>query len=143
LAGDDGVGPEVIRRLAERYSESPGVRLERLGGDLYAVADLLAESQRLIFVDAVVREPPGQLVLDEDPVPSGAPSASLHQSDIGVVMRQLATLALVDPFPAWSLWGVTIQTPTELREGLSPAVERGVALLCEALGALVSGVAQR
>ncbi len=116
------------------------MRLETLGGDLYAVADLLAESRRFIFVDAIVREPPGELVVEQRPLPSGALSASLHQSDIAAVMRQLAALRLVEPFPDWSLWGVTIGPPTELREGLSPAVERGVVRLCQRLGELLSAI---
>jgi hydrogenase maturation protease len=137
LAGDDGVGCEVVRRLQIVHAESPGLWLGTLSGDLFAVADLLGSAERFIFVDAVVREPPGQLVIDEAPPSGAAPAPSLHQTSIVEVMRRLEALRLVDPFPRWSLWGVTIRPPTELHEGLSQAVASAAATLCARLSALV------
>jgi hypothetical protein len=29
---------------------------------------------------------------------------------------------MADPFPDWQVWGITIEPPAELGEGLSPAV---------------------
>jgi hypothetical protein len=41
-------------------------------------------------------------------------------------MRMLENLGMIDPFPSWSLWGVTILPPQELRRGLSEPVATAV-----------------
>jgi Ni,Fe-hydrogenase maturation factor len=108
-----------------------------LTGDLFSVADILDRAERFVFVDAVVREPPGEPVIDEAPDLSAAPSPSLHQTGIAEVLGRLEALRLIDPFPRWSLWGVTIRLPTELREGLSAPVARAADLVHAKLCALV------
>jgi Ni,Fe-hydrogenase maturation factor len=127
LAGDDGVGIEIVGWLREKWSAHPAVVLELLEGDL--------------FVDAVAGETPGQNVILRD-CPRGFAS-SFHQSDIGAVMKTLQALDLVQPFPEWEIWGTTILPPGELRFGLSPEV-RSAALELTAdldrhLAAIVSG----
>jgi hydrogenase maturation protease len=129
----------VVRRLRAGLGEPEGVRLETLSGDLYAVADLLDRAERFIFVDAVVGEPPGEIVIDKRRAPSAALPASLHQADIATVLRQLEALASARPFPTWALWGVTIRMPRELGQGLSEPVERAVVELTARLGALIRG----
>mgnify|MGYP000116292189 CR=1 FL=1 len=133
LAGDDGAGPAVVEALRARLGEVPGVLLESLDGDLFAVADLLPRVQRLIFVDAVIAQPPGAILRRVPPSPGLAPS--LHQTDIGAVMRALAALDLVHPFPQWEVWGIAIEPPRELKEELSPPVAQAVAELAEELAA--------
>jgi hydrogenase maturation protease len=120
LAGDDGVGVEIVGWLREKWSAHASVALEVLDGDLFAVADWLPAAQRFIFVDAVDGETPGQCVVLRD-CPRGFAS-SFHQSDIGAVMHTLHALDLVEPFPEWEIWGVTIRPPGELRYGLSAEV---------------------
>lgn len=120
LAGDDGVGIEIVGWLREKWSAHPSVALEVLEGDLFAVADWLPTAQRFIFVDAADGETPGHCVLLRD-CPRGFAS-SFHQSDIGAVMHTLRALDLVEPFPEWEIWGVTIRPPGELRCGLSAEV---------------------
>jgi hypothetical protein len=58
---------------------------------------------------------------------------SQHQADIVTVMRTLEALRLTEPFPPWSVWGVTITGPLQLGRGLNEAVSRGVEALCERL----------
>jgi hydrogenase maturation protease len=131
LAGDDGVGVEVVRRLQRLWSDRPEVLFEILPGDLLAVSELLDRAERFLFVDALSGERPGSVE-----VRTAAPRAfspSLHQTDIGAVMATLERLGVVDPFPPWEVWGVVIEPPRELREGLSPEVEAGAAELAEHL----------
>jgi hypothetical protein len=125
-----------VRRLRAQLGDVEGVWLGILEGDLFSIADLLDRAQRFVFVDAVVREPPGQLVFEDPGVPLVA-AASLHQTDIVAVMQRLQALEIVDPFPIWSLWGITIRLPRGLGVGLSEPVERSAQDLCERLGALV------
>jgi hydrogenase maturation protease len=131
LARDDGVGPEVVRRLRERLPEHSDVLLHTLEGDLLEIADHLDRAERFILVDAVAGESPGRIVIGQPAERAWAPS--FHQTDIATVMRALAAMGVADPFPAWELWGVTIRPPTELGEGLSPQVEAAAEALVERL----------
>jgi len=123
LAGDDGVGVEVVRRLQRLWGGRSDVLLEHLPGDLLAVTELLGRAERFLFVDALSGERPGAVEIR-----CAAPRAfspSLHQTDIGAVMATLERLGTSDPFPEWEVWGVVVEPPRELREGLSPEVEVG------------------
>lgn len=120
LAGDDGVGIVVAERLAERWSDRPEVVVETLPGDLFAVAEMLGTAESFVFVDAIAGDPPGEIRMLTSA--QRAFAASLHQTDIGTVMQSLQALELVSPFPEWQVWGITIDPPEELGEGLSPPV---------------------
>ncbi len=131
LAGDDGVGVEVVHRLRRRWTGRPELLFEVLPGDLLAVSDLLDGAESFLFVDALSGDHPGTVE-----VRTGAPRAfapSLHQTDIGAVMATLERLGVADPFPPWEVWGVVIEPPRELREGLSPVVQVGASELVERL----------
>jgi hydrogenase maturation protease len=135
LAGDDGVGIEVVQALEAGWAgeaAARGVEFHYLRGDLYAVADLLERADRFVFVDAVVAEPVGRIVAI-DPAPA-APAPSLHQADIGTVVTSLRRLGVASPFPACEFWGVTIALPRTLGEGLSPAVAGAARALGTRLG---------
>lgn len=131
LAGDDGAGIHVVRELRQRWSGGPGVLFYELECDVLGVADLLPGLDRLIFVDAVAGTTPGEIVVTRDAPRAFAPS--FHQTDIGSVMRCLAELRLVDPFPDWEIRGITVETPRELHEGLTPPVAAAAAELVEKL----------
>ncbi len=45
-------------------------------------------------------------------------------------MRTLEALPLTEPFPSWSVWGVTITGPLQIGHDLNEAVRRGVEALC-------------
>jgi hydrogenase maturation protease len=120
IAGDDGVGVLVAERLQGRWSENDDVLVAILPGDLFSVSDLLHRTERLLFLDAIAGDDPGEIrVLDSA---QRAFAASLHQTDIGTVMAALKKLEMTDPFPEWEVWGITIDPPAELGEGLSPEV---------------------
>jgi len=55
--GDDGFGPEVVRRLAGRHPLPPGVRV--------AAYDLLHPRAALVLVDALPDGVPGEIVILE------------------------------------------------------------------------------
>jgi hypothetical protein len=110
----------AVDRLRSRWSGHDQVLLEVLEGDLLAVSDLLPLASRFLFVDAVAGHPPGALAVEGPSVRAWAPS--FHQTDIGAVMASLQAIELVEPFPEWELWGVTIDPPLELRQELSAPV---------------------
>lgn len=120
LAGDDGVGPEVVRALAESMAPDPQVLLGVLEGDLLEVADWLPRAEHFLFVDAVAGEPPGEVVIGTQGVRAWAPS--FHQSDLATTIETLRRMGVAEPFPTWELWGVSILPPRELGTGLSPPV---------------------
>jgi len=133
LAGDDGAGLEVVRLLEPAWQNDDRVLLRRLEGDMLAVADLLPLANEFMFVDAAAGEVAGEMVRGAKIQRAFAPS--FHQTDIASVMQSLEALKLVEPFPSWELWGVTILPPTELHQGLSPAVARAAHQLADALDA--------
>ena len=120
IAGDDGVGILIAERLRHRWPETEEVLVTTLPGDLFAVSDLLDQTREFLFVDAIAGENPGQIQILSSA--QRAFAASLHQTDIGTVMATLRQLGMVDPFPDWQVWGITIERPEELGEGLSPVV---------------------
>lgn len=132
LAGDDGVGPEVLKRLQERYGNDARLRFLQLESDLFALADHLASAWHFLFLDAVAGEEPG-LIQVSTAYQRGF-AASLHQTDLAAVMGSLEALQVADPFPTWEVWGITIEPPREYREGLSPAVSEAASRLVDALG---------
>ena len=138
LAGDDGVGVLITERLRQRWMETEEVLVAILPGDLFAVSDLLDRADGFLFVDAVAGDNPGEIqVLGSA---QRAFAASLHQTDIGTVMEALRKLEMADPFPAWQVWGITIETPDELGEGLSPKIAKAAEMLESSIVEYVEGL---
>ncbi len=135
LAGDDGAGIVALDRLREHFADTAGrynLEFTTLGGDLYAITEMLSPERFFIFLDAVAGTRPGDLLTITD---SKTPvtAASQHQLDIATVMQSLQRLRLCDPFPPWEIRGITIATPERLSTSLSyvvdEAINRLVALL--------------
>jgi len=131
LAGDDGVGPEVLRMVQERWGSEDRLMFLHLESDLFALADHLDSADHFIFLDAVAGDVPGDIQMVTAYQRGFA--ASLHQTDLGAVMTSLESLGVADPFPTWEVWGVTIATPNEFRMGLSPAVSEAAQRVAQAL----------
>lgn len=138
IAGDDGVGVVVAERLEERWSESNEILVTKLPGDLFSVSDLLAEAPEFLFVDAIAGDHPGEIQILSSA--RRAFAASLHQTDIGAVMAALKKLGVVDDFPEWQVWGITIETPEELGEGLSPKIAEAAERLEVRIAEYVEGL---
>ena len=141
IAGDDGVGVLIAERLRPRWEDTDEVLVAVLPGDLFSVSDLLDQTEAFLFVDAIAGDDPGEIrVLGSA---QRAFAASLHQTDIGTVMSALKKLEMADPFPEWEVWGITIETPDELGEGLSPAISEAAERLEARIIAHVEGLLRR
>lgn len=130
LAGDDGAGIFMVRELEKMLPDCDSFMFVELQGDLYHIWDLLPGTDAFFFLDAVTGEKPG-LVRKGKTLPR-AYTPSFHQSDLSAVILSLERL-WDGEFPAWDLWGVSINPPEELGEGLSPEVSRGAARLVQEL----------
>ncbi|RSM54857.1 peptidase M52 [Actinoplanes sp. ATCC 53533] len=76
--GDDGFGPEVVRRLAGRHPLPPGVRVADYGiRGMHLAYDLLAPCAALVLVDALPGGVPGEIVVLE------VSSGDLSGADLG------------------------------------------------------------
>ncbi len=135
LAGDDGAGVEVVLRLKRVWDGSPAVFLHALEGDHFEIANLLDRAEKFIFVDAFEGDRPGELVFTGKPRRAFAPS--FHQADIASVMGCLERLGVADHFPPWEVWGITINPPSSIGEGLTPAVDAAVDALGEKLHGII------
>ncbi len=99
LLGDDGLGAAALARIERRYRTPPGVQLEDGGTLGLSLLGLLAESERVILVDAVrTGGPPGTLVrIDGDEV-IDAVRERLSPHQIGVA-DLLDAARLIDCYP--------------------------------------------
>lgn len=131
IAGDDGAGIHVARRLARTFAAEPRVYLAEWEGDLFGLADVLPRAEHFILVDAAVGDRPGEVRRFDRGSACFAPS--FHQLDAGTVLRALEALGTATPFPPWELWGITARLPCRFGEELSPEVEEAVGEVSAAL----------
>ena len=145
LVGDDGVGIEVIRRLAVRWAETPeaaGIAFVdggTLGLELLAI---VSAASHLVVVDAVaLGARPGTVTILRDPATVGrlAGVLSAHQLGLGDL---LAAARLRGSVPSVLIVAVE---PASLAvgAGLSPAVARAVPAACAAVEAELGLAARR
>jgi hydrogenase maturation protease len=128
IAGDDGVGPAVIDRL--RGEPLPAdVGLVELS-DPSALVPLLDETHgRLVVVDAVLAEPPGEVrALDLAALETAALTpVSSHGLSVGQALAlAAATRAPAAASPEVRVVAINIGRPTRGLPGLSPAVAASV-----------------
>jgi hydrogenase maturation protease len=124
LAGDDGVGPAVIDHL----------RGERLPADVALVevrdpselVPLLEQAEgRLVIVDAILGEPPGEVrAVDRAALETAVhPFLSSHGLSVGQALALAdATRALATATPVVRVVAINISRPARTSPGLSPAV---------------------
>ncbi|OJF11139.1 hydrogenase maturation protease [Couchioplanes caeruleus] len=135
--GDDGFGPEVVRRLAGRSALPPGVRLVDYGiRGMYLAYDLLDPCDALVLVDAL----PG------DGVPGEVVVLEITADDLGGggfdahAMNPVAMLATVErlggALPATYLVGCRVGAVSE-GIGLSAPVTAAVPTAVAAVRRLV------
>jgi len=135
--GDDGFGPEVVRRLRDRRPLPEGVRAVDYGiRGMHLAYDLLESWDMVVLVDAVPdRGSPGQLEVLELST-GGLPEARLdaHAMDPVAVLTSLQ--ALGGTLPLAFLVGVQLSDVDErigLSEVAAAAVEPAVAAVGELL----------
>ena len=133
LCGDDGVGPAVVAELGRRYAPPEGACVVDGGTLGLSLLPLLADAEHVLLVDAVLTgDAPGTLVRlrGDDVTPAVRSRLSVHQ--VGVA-DLLDGLRLCGHWPRrLGLVGV-VPVTFELQLGRSPAVERAVPALVEAV----------
>lgn len=127
LAGDDGVGVEVVRAL-KREEFPPEVELVEAGVPGLLLLELLLGAEKVIIVDAVEKGEPGKILkLREEDLPPPNP-APLSAHDLGIP-EALALLRRLKPAEAPReivVVGVQVAKVERFKEGLSPAVAAAV-----------------
>jgi hydrogenase maturation protease len=132
-ASDDGVGPEVVRRVQKWWEAHGSKASSEVGFRIMArpdlsLLDLMAETDHLIIVDAVVSDAlPGALHRQpwkaEALASRGVERASSHGFGVGELLQMAASLGkLPDEV---ELWGIEIAS-TEPGQGLSPQVTAAI-----------------
>ncbi|WP_329458583.1 hydrogenase maturation protease [Streptomyces sp. NBC_01497] len=135
--GDDGFGPEVVRRLGDRADLAPGVRVVDYGiRGMHLAYDLLDGYDALVLVDACPGEgPPGSVtVLEVGADDLGEGEFDAHGMNPVAVLANLGQLGGTLP-----LTFVVGCLPADLGEGigLSGAVAAAVPEAMDAVLALV------
>lgn len=119
---DDGVGPELVRRLRRRGL--PGVRLAESDGEPTRLLDLWAGADLAVVVDAVRTAFPRPGVIHRrslrHPTMHSLGTASSHGVDLG---DAVALAAALDRLPATLLLYAVEAADTSLGLGLSPQVQ--------------------
>lgn len=137
FGGDDAVGLVVLDRL-RGVGLAPDVELCEAASGVDLV-ELLSTPKRVVVVDAVVAEPPGEVrALRVEDVASG-PEASLSSHGLGLV-EALELARAVDPeglTPDLRVVGISIAPPTggsaQLSEAVAAALGPAVAAVKAAL----------
>jgi hydrogenase maturation protease len=127
---DDGVGPEVLRRLGP----STGARMLCLGSDSMPLLLTLQGVSSMIVVDAVATgSRPGTLHCwdaAEGLPPEGAFSLSTHTPNVVQILEMARALGRLPP--SVRIYAIEVGD-TGFGTGLSPPVEHAVAELAERL----------
>ncbi|WP_260758066.1 hydrogenase maturation protease [Mycobacterium sp. SMC-8] len=139
--GDDGFGPEVIRRVPPRLT-GPDVRVTDYGiRGMHLAYDLLDDWSALVLVDAVPdRGAPGTLdVFDADlRTHTGRTGLDAHAMDPAAVFASLDALGGTPPRTV--VVGCQVATVAE-GIGLSPVVAAAVPAAVRAVEDVVAGLA--
>jgi hydrogenase maturation protease len=100
LLGDDGLGAAAVARVERNYRIPSGVQLEDGGTLGMSLLGLLAESERVILVDAVrTGSPPGTLVRIDGEEVMDAVRDRLSPHQVGVA-DVLDAARLIDRYPS-------------------------------------------
>ncbi len=121
LRGDDGVGPEVARRLAAEFQD-PDIEVLTELQLKPELAELMSRAEIAIFIDARAGDQPGEVRIEE--VRPGEPERTFsHQ--FAPPMLLMTAQVLYSRIPRTFLVSVGGQN-FELSEGLSEAVQRAI-----------------
>ena len=146
LAGDDAVGPHVVRVLEARYELPDGVQVIDAGTPGYDLTAFLVGLDAVVLVDAVkAKGSPGEVRLfDERALLEKAPILAMSPHEPGV-REALLNARFMGVMPGVVRLVGVVPAATETGIGLSPEVRAGVGGAVESivreLGAL--GVALR
>ena len=143
LLGDDGLGAAAIARIERDYRIPPGVRLEDGGTLGLSLLGLIAESDRVILVDAVRTDAsPGTLVRLDGADVADAVWNRLSPHQVGVA-DLLEAARLIDCYPsAVTLLGLVPEV-IDLAVVRSTAVANGLGELVAAIVGEVQSLGYR
>jgi len=131
LRGDDAVGPRVAAALAA--FNLPDTRVHGAAGLTPELAEMVSQSDTVIFVDAALDGPPGQVeVTPCRPVDLRRPLGHTSDPESLLALAQ----AVFGRCPAAWLVKVQIES-TELGQPLSAAAQRGIPAAVEVVARLV------
>jgi hydrogenase maturation protease len=133
LLGDDGLGAAAVARLERTYHIPSEVQLEDGGTLGMALLGMIAESDRVILVDAVRTDsPPGTLVRIDGEQVMDAVRDRLSPHQVGVA-DLLDAARLIDSYPtSVTLLGL-VPEKIELSVVRTGAVEAGLDMLVAAI----------
>ncbi len=143
LLGDDGLGAAAIARIECDYRAPPGVRFEDGGTLGLSLLGLIADSDRVILVDAVRADaPPGTLVRLDGAEVADAVWNRLSPHQVGVA-DLLEAARLIDRYPsAVTLLGLVPEV-IDLALVRSSAVDNGLSDLVAAIVGEVQSLGYR
>ncbi|MDX2182618.1 MAG: hydrogenase maturation protease [Gemmatimonadaceae bacterium] len=130
---DDGIGPEVLSRLARMYDVGPEVVLEDVGPDGGRALPLLERAERVLFIDAIrAGAAPGTVLRLEG---SAVSSTATRRATI-VPLHSGGVVAAIERAGALPPQAVTLGIEPELlerRKGLTASVSARVDDLLDAV----------
>jgi hydrogenase maturation protease len=138
--GDDGFGPEVVRRLAAEQSPPPGITIADYGiRGMHLAYDLLAGYDALVLVDALpAAGSPGEVVvLEVGPDDLGPGEFDAHGMNPMAVLAGLTRLGGTLP-PTYVVGFRTADVDEGI--GLSPAATAAVPAAVAAVRALLARI---
>ncbi len=131
LRGDDGVGPWLAEWAEERFSAEPGVRVLARQQWTPELAEEIAHSQSVVFIDCSVSAAPGTVQLAAVTPTAAAPGLATHHLDAA----QLLSLGheLYNSLPHHAVLFTVGAGSMELCEEFSPAVTATLPRACSQL----------
>ena len=143
LLGDDGLGAAAVARIERDYRTPPGVRIEDGGTLGLSLLDIIADSNRVILVDAVRADAsPGTLIRLDGADVADAVSNRLSPHQVGVA-DLLGAARLIDCYPsAVTLLGL-VPDAIDLAVVRSNAVDKGLDGLVAAIVGEVQSLGYR
>ncbi|HXK58966.1 MAG TPA: hydrogenase maturation protease [Acidobacteriota bacterium] len=134
LRGDDGVGPEIARRLGAELQD-PDIEILTELQPRPELAELMSQSQLTIFIDASAESQPGEIRVEEVRPPETPHQRFTHQ--FAPPMLLTTAKVLYGRIPRTYLVSIGGER-FELSEGLSDAVHQAIPKAIEAVRRLAT-----
>lgn len=128
IAGDDGAGIWVARKLGEILQDRPEIEVVPLPWAGFSLLDVLAGRQRAAMIDCLCSGlyPPGTVVrLDENNFRGSVRLNSFHDINFATVLELGRKMGWQMPEQV-AIWGIEGAEMDEFKDELSPAVLRAV-----------------
>ncbi|MDZ7368375.1 MAG: hydrogenase maturation protease [candidate division KSB1 bacterium] len=128
IAGDDGAGIWVARKLGKILQDRPEVEIVPLPWAGFSLLDVLVGRQRAVIVDCLCTDlhPPGTIVrLNENDFRGSVRLNSFHDINFATVLELGRRMGWQMPEQI-VIWGIEGEVMDRFKEELSPAVLRAV-----------------